>query len=355
VVGVAGSNGKTTVKEMAAAILARTGNTLATRGNLNNHIGVPLTLLRLDDSYRCAVIEIGTNHPGEVAPLVAIVVPTVGLVTNAGAEHLEGFVDLDGVAQEEGQMLAGLAPDATAIINADDPYAGMWRDMTRARIRTFGIDSPADYRAVEVESGLADDGFRTTFTLLAPEGRRAIRLNVGGSHNLRNALAAAAAAVAAGADLDQVAEGLAAMQPVAGRLVPRRTRQGARLIDDSYNANPSSMTAGIDVLTALPGEAWLVMGDMGELGESARASHLGIGEYAREHGVRRLFATGPLSTLTVEAFGSGASWHADTNALSQALEAELSPGVTLLVKGSRSNRLERVVAHLTGDSAREMH
>jgi UDP-N-acetylmuramoyl-tripeptide--D-alanyl-D-alanine ligase len=355
VVGVAGSNGKTTVKEMIAAILERAGVTLATRGNLNNHIGVPLTLLRLDESQRCAVIEIGTNHPGEVAQLVELARPTVGLITNAGAEHLEGFGDVDGVANEEGQMVAGLAPDATAVINADDPYAALWRSMTRAAVLTFGIDRRADFHAVDVSWELADEGFRTSFTLQAPQGQRAVRLNMGGRHNLRNAVAAAAAAMAAGASLDQVVEGLAAVQPVKGRLVPFRTRQGARLIDDSYNANPSSMTAGIDVLTQLPGEAWLVMGDMGELGQSAQASHVQIGTYARDHGVRRLFATGPLSTLSVEAFGNGASWHADTEALAQAVESALSPEVTLLVKGSRLNRLERVVAHLTGERAKEMH
>ena len=354
-VGVAGSNGKTTVKEMTAAILARTGRTLATRGNLNNHIGVPLTLLRLDDDQRCAVIEIGTNRPGEVAQLAALARPTVGLITNAGAEHLEGFGDLDGVAREEGQIVAGLADDATAVINADDPYAALWRGLTRAHTHTFGIDGPADFRALEISAELGDEGFRTRFTLQSPAGRRAVQVNVGGRHNLRNALGAAAAAMAAGASLDDVAAGLGAMQPVAGRLTPRRTQQGARLIDDSYNANPSSMKAGIDVLTELRGETWLVMGDMGELGDAARASHVEIGAYAREHGVRRLFATGPLSTLSVEAFGHGASWHADTDALSRAVGAELSPAVTLLVKGSRSNRLERVVAHLTGQAAKEMH
>jgi UDP-N-acetylmuramoyl-tripeptide--D-alanyl-D-alanine ligase len=355
VVGVAGSNGKTTVKEMTAAILARTGNCLATRGNFNNHIGVPLTLLRLDAAQRCAVVEIGTNSPGEVAQLVALAKPTVGLITNAGAEHLEGFGDLDGVAREEGQMVAGLAADGVAVINADDPYAPLWRGMTRAQTRTFGIDHPADFRATDVVGELGDEGFRTRFTLQSPLGSRAVRLNVGGRHNLRNALAAAAAATAAGAGLDDVVEGLAAMQPVNGRLVPKRTKQGARLIDDSYNANPSSMAAGIDVLSELKGESWLVMGDMGELGDGARSSHIEIGAYAREHGVRRLFATGAMSQLAVEAFGNGASWHADTTALAQAVEAELSPQVTLLVKGSRSARLERVVAHLTGAAAKEIH
>ncbi len=310
-----GSNGKTTAKEMTAAIMAQRGAALATRGNLNNHIGVPLTLLRLDAAHASAVVEIGTNHPGEIAALMNIAKPNVALITNAGAEHLEGFGDLDGVAREEGGMVAGLWPSGVAVINADDPYAGLWRGMTRARVCTFGIDQPADFHATGIDETLADDGFRTTYVLNAPQGRCTVRLNTGGRHNVRNSLAAAAAAVAAGASLDEVAAGLATMQPVSGRLVPRHTKQGARLLDDSYNANPSSMTAGIDVLTRLSAEPWLVMGDMGELGDSARDSHLQIGTYAREHGVRRLFATGALSTLAVEAFGSGASWHADTEAL----------------------------------------
>ncbi|MBK7115168.1 MAG: UDP-N-acetylmuramoyl-tripeptide--D-alanyl-D-alanine ligase [Proteobacteria bacterium] len=354
VVGVAGSNGKTTVKEMTAAILAHRGACLATRGNYNNHIGVPLTLLRLSEGHRSAVIEIGANRPGEVADLVRIVQPDVGLITNAGAEHLEGFGDLDGVARAEGEMVAGLGADDVAIINADDDYADLWRGMTRARVVTFGVDKPADFSARDVRSELADSGFRTTFTLHSPQGARAVRLNVGGQHNLRNALAAAAAAVAAGASLDDVVAGLAAMQPVAGRLQPGRTSQGARLIDDSYNANPSSMRAGIDVLVAMPGRPWMVMGDMGELGDHARDSHIQIGRYARERGVQRLFATGPLSTLAVEVFGAGAEWFADTESLSRAVNAALTPEVTLLVKGSRSNRLERVVTSL-GAGAKEMH
>jgi UDP-N-acetylmuramoyl-tripeptide--D-alanyl-D-alanine ligase len=231
----------------------------------------------------------------------------------------------------------------------------MWRGMTRAAVRTFGLDQPADFRAEQVREALADAGFRTTFTLRAPEGHCNVTLNLGGRHNVRNALCAAAAATAAGATLEHVAAGLAAMQPVGGRLRPTRTKQGARLIDDSYNANPSSMEAGIDVLTSLPGEAWFVRGDMGELGDAARSSHVQVGRYAREHGVRRLFATGPMSTLAVEAFGAGASWFPDTDALARAVDAELTPAVTLLVKGSRSNRLERVVAHLTGDAGKGAH
>ena len=355
VVGVAGSNGKTTVKEMTAAILAQRGPCLATRGNLNNHIGVPLTLLRLDGTHRSAVIEIGANHPGEVAALVQIARPTVGLITNAGAEHLEGFGDLDGVARAEGEMVAGLEPSATAVINADDQYAGLWRGMTGARVVTFGVDSVADFSATDISEELTDGGFHVAFTLNSPLGSCPVRLNLGGRHNVRNALAATAAATAAGAGLADVTAGLCAMHPVGGRLQPMRTLRGARLLDDSYNANPSSMRAGIDVLTGLPGESWLVMGDMGELGDHAGSSHVDIGRYAREHGVRRLFATGPLSTLAVESFGAGASWHSDTDALARAVEAELSPVVTVLVKGSRSNRLERVVAHLAGSPTGAVH
>ncbi|MGC4029871.1 MAG: UDP-N-acetylmuramoyl-tripeptide--D-alanyl-D-alanine ligase [Steroidobacteraceae bacterium] len=351
VVGVAGSNGKTTVKEMTAAILARCGGCLATRGNLNNQIGVPLTLLRLSGEHRSAVIEIGANRPGEVAQLVALVRPQVGLITNAGAEHLEGFGDLEGVARAEGEMVAGLAADAVAVLNADDPYFALWCGMTPAAVLSFGVDRPADFRATHIDESLGDAGFQVGFRLHSPAGERELRLNVGGRHNVRNALCAAAAASAAGAGLDAIAEGLAAMQPVAGRLRPARTLQGARLIDDSYNANPSSMKAGIDVLSGLPGRAWLVMGDMGELGSHAQPSHIEIGRYAREHGIERLFATGALSTLAVESFGGGASWYPDVDSLARGVAALLGPDVNLLVKGSRSNRLEQVVALLTGMDA----
>jgi UDP-N-acetylmuramoyl-tripeptide--D-alanyl-D-alanine ligase len=353
--GIAGSNGKTTVKEMTSSILAQRGPCLATRGNLNNHIGVPLTLLRLSGEHRAAVIEIGANNPGEVADLVAIAKPTVGLITNAGAEHLEGFGDLDGVARAEGEMVAGLTAADTAVINADDDYAQLWRDMTPASVVTFGVDRPADFRAAGLNESLTDAGFSVTFRLQSPLGERAVQLNVGGRHNVRNATAAAAAAMQAGATLDEVVQGLAAMQPVSGRLQPARTRHGARLIDDSYNANPSSMRAGIDVLTQLPGRAWLVMGDMGELGEHASDSHVDIGRYARERGVQHLFATGPLCKLAVEAFGAGAAWYADTETLARVVDERLAADVTVLVKGSRSSRLERVVAHLTGAAAKETH
>ncbi|MEO8308843.1 MAG: UDP-N-acetylmuramoyl-tripeptide--D-alanyl-D-alanine ligase [Pseudomonadota bacterium] len=355
VVGVAGSNGKTTVKEMTASILSAAGSCLATRGNLNNHIGVPLTLLRLTQQHRYAVIEIGANNPGEVAALVKVARPDVGLITNAGAEHLEGFGDLDGVARAEGEMVAGLNANGVAVINADDNYAQMWRGMSAARVVSFAIDNAADFRATQMHESLKEAGFHVTYTLVSPQGSHLVRLNVGGRHNVLNSLAAAAAASAAGATPMNIVAGLAAMQPVSGRLQPGRTQQGARLIDDSYNANPSSMRAGIDVIAGLGGRPWLVMGDMGELGEHARDSHVEIGKYARARGVQRVFATGPLSMLAVESFGSGATWYPDAESLARAVNEELSADVSLLVKGSRSNRLERVVAKLTGAAAREVH
>ena len=259
------------------------------------------------------------------------------------------------VAQAEGEMVAGLPVDGVAILNADDAYFSLWAGMTRARVARFGIEAEAEYRAVDIVESLGEQGFTQQFTLVAPVGRQAIRLNVGGRHNVRNALAAAAAACNAGATLADVAAGLAAMQPVQGRLQPRRSHHGARLIDDSYNANPSSMRAGIDVVTQQGGQPWLVMGDMGELGEQAASSHVDIGAYARAQGIQRVYATGPLSRLAVEAFGPGALWFADTEALARAVDAELTPQVCLLVKGSRSNRLERVVAALTGQPIQQGH
>ena len=349
VVGVAGSNGKTTTKEMTAAILGAAGECLATRGNLNNHIGVPLTLLRLEPTHRHAVIEIGSNRAGEVAALVKIAEPTVGLITNAGAEHLEGFGSIEGVARAEGEMVAGLKPDATAVINADDEFADLWRNLTAARIVTFGIQNPADFSATDVKTTVGAEGFLTRFNLVSPRGRAAIELRMGGNHNILNALAAAAAATAAGAKLDQVTAGLATVRAVAGRLQFKMTANGAWLIDDSYNANPSSVRAGIEVLAGLDGRKWLVLGDMAELGDFAESAHREIGEFAREHGIERLFATGPLSALAVESFGRGGQWFAEANALAEALHAA-PPEARMLIKGSRFNRLERVVDALVGQS-----
>jgi UDP-N-acetylmuramoyl-tripeptide--D-alanyl-D-alanine ligase len=348
VIGVGGSNGKTTTKELLAAILGGAGPTLATRGNLNNHIGVPLTLLRLEPRHRFAVVEMGANHPGEIAALAALARPAIALVTNAGDEHLEGFGDLAGVAHAEGEMFAALAPDGTAVINADDPFAELWQTMAPRGVRVlrFGIDAPADVRAQAIAGRIESGAFVTGFALAVGGELARVKLPLAGRHNVSNALGAAAASFAAGVPLPAIAAGLERMRPVAGRLQLKPGLRGSWLIDDSYNANPSSVRAGIDVLAGLPGEHWLVLGEMAELGDETVASHSGVGDYARRAGVTRLFALGAAARYAADAFGARASWFQDAVELADALAASLEPGVTALVKGSRVNRLERVVERL---------
>jgi len=348
VVGITGSNGKTTVKEMIGSILSCEGPTLVTQGNLNNHIGVPLTLCRLEASHRYAVIEMGANHQREIAHLAAVAQPDVGLVINAGPAHLEGFGGLEGVAKGKGEMFESLGIGATAVINADDRYAAFWHGLAReaGRILTFGVRERADFSAQDVKSRATDDGFVSEFQLVTPVGRRTATLGLAGEHNVMNALAAAAAAYAAGAGLDAIVHGLARMRAVAGRLEVKHVPGGARLIDDSYNANPASVRAGLRSLAALEGPRWLVLGEMRELGEESSRLHAEIGEFARQSGVARLFAVGDEARHAVEAFGAGATWFAGVEDLTDALSAELVAGVTVLVKGSRSNRLERVAAAL---------
>ncbi len=351
VIGVAGSNGKTTAKEMIASILSQAGECLSTRGNLNNHLGVPMTLLRLRDSHQSAVIEMGANRAGDVAQLVEIARPTVGLITNAGAEHLEGFGTLEGVARAEGEMVAGLPREAAAIINADDPFAALWCASTAARVVTFGLAAEAAFRAQAVQLSVDEAGFSTRFRLLTPAGNSDIRLALAGEHNVRNALGAAAAAASAGASLEQIRTGLAAMRAVKGRLQLRRRRGGAWLIDDSYNANPSSVRVGLEVLRDMPGRRWLVLGDMAELGDYAASSHRELGELARAMGVERLYSYGNLAALAAESFGTGAEAYQDAQALISALDAAVQPDVCLLIKGSRVNRLERVVEALAPEGS----
>ncbi len=352
IVAVGGSNGKTTAKEMTAAILSRMGPCLATHGNLNNHIGVPVTLMRLEPSHRSAVIEMGANRIGDVAELVRLARPTVGLITNAGAEHLEGFGNLDGVAQGEGEMVAGLGADATGIINADDAYAAYWRGVSKAaRIISFGVHASADFIARNATQAIERGEFATRFTLKCPLGEQPIMLKAGGSHNIANALGAAAAASAAGASLGDIAAGLADFRAVSGRLQLKAGLRDSWIIDDSYNANPSSVRAGLEVLRSLSGVTWLVLADMAELGEHTSDSHAHAGSYARDCGVKRLFASGPQSSRAVETFGSGGEWFPDVDSLIRRLQAELSPGVTVLIKGSRVNRLERVVKALSGGAS----
>lgn len=351
VIGVTGSNGKTTTKELLGSILSQIGPCLITRGNLNNHIGVPVMLLEITASHRFAVIEMGANHQQEIAHLMGIAEPTIGIVTNAGAAHLEGFGSLDGVAKGKGEMFRALPSDGVAIINADDVYAPMWRD-TRAPecVYTFGLEQQADFMAHKVQTAGNTGDFRIDFDLVTPVATRAAMIGLAGLHNLRNALGAAAASFAAGASIDHIVAGLAAMRKVAGRLEFKPAIHGAFLVDDSYNANPSSLQAGLDAFRSFSGERWLVLGEMRELGASADELHAQVGRYAKQTGVSRMLAVGEHARHAVAAFGANAQWFADTDALTAAAKTDLRPGVAVLIKGSRANRLERVAAALAASA-----
>jgi UDP-N-acetylmuramoyl-tripeptide--D-alanyl-D-alanine ligase len=351
VIAVTGSNGKTTTKEMLGAILGLGGPCLVTRGNLNNHIGVPLTLLGLREEHRFAVIEMGANHGGEIAHLVAIAEPDVGLVTNAGAAHLEGFGSLEGVAAGKGEMFAGLAKGSVAVVNADDRFADVWRATAAGRtVVTFGIDRPADFGARNIRSSVTPQGSTQDFELLTPAGSSPVRLGLAGVHNLRNALGAAAAAYAAGASLQDIVRGLAAVTPVKGRLEFKPAVKGAVLVDDSYNANPGSLRAGLDAFQSFGGSRWLILGDMMELGPTSDALHAEVGRYARAAGVERLLAFGAKARFAADAFGPGGMSFENLEDLVAEARRSLRPDVAVLVKGSRANRLERVTAALAAES-----
>jgi UDP-N-acetylmuramoyl-tripeptide--D-alanyl-D-alanine ligase len=340
-VAVTGSTGKTTVKEMVAAILAHEGAVLATRGNLNNEIGVPLTLFNLDAEHRYAVVEIGANHPGEIAHLCRIVQPTVAIITQCAPAHLEGFGSVEGVARAKGEIVTGLQVDGTAVLNADDPYIGLWRTLGEARrIITFGLRQPAEVTARIHSSGGPD---HNTFDLVMPTSQLTVRLPLPGRHNVMNAMSAATCALALGATPEAIRAGLEGMHAVNGRMVVNKGVGGARVIDDTYNANPSSLRAAIDVLIGYPGRRWLVLGDMGELGPQTATLHREAGAYARAHGVDRLLALGPLTTNAIAGFGGDAEHFDDVGSLVTALKPALGNDVTVLVKGSRAMQMERVV------------
>ncbi len=343
-VAVTGSNGKTTVKQMLAAILGTAGPALATRGNLNNDIGVPHTLLRLRPSHRHGVIEMGANHPGEIAYLVDLVRPQVGVVTNAAPAHLAGFGSLEGVARAKGELFQGLPDTATAIINADDRFADLWRGMAGARpVLTFGL------READVRGEWTAEGIGSRVVVHARSGGWPLRLPVPGEHNVQNALAAFAAALALGLEPAHIVAGLEALEPPPGRLQSRRGLRGAAILDDTYNANPASFQAAIEVLAKRPGRRLLVMGDMGELGAGEAELHGQVGLTARRAGLDGLYATGRLSAHAAEAFGANGFFFADREALVRTLRCELAEEVTILVKGSRSMQMERVVEGLLND------
>lgn len=353
VIGITGSNGKTSTKQLLSAIVTARGPVLATEGNLNNHIGLPLTLLRLRPEHCTAVVEMGANHPGEIAQLCEIARPAIGVVTQAGDAHLEGFGSREGVAHAKGELFAGLGANGVAVINNDDHYAPLWKTLAGSAAQiTFSLTERADVSALNIE---AQASAGTRFELRVPEGRAVVNLPMPGLHNVSNALAAAACAVALGMELSDIASGLTRVQPAAGRLTATATPEGARLLDDSYNANPTSLRAGVEVLATFTGRRVLVLGDMGELGPSSEQQHFEAGRTARARGIDVLFALGTLSRATVEGFGAGARHFDDVEALVAALRSQLDAHTTVLVKGSRSSRMERVVAALTGKPLSETH
>ena len=343
VVAITGSNGKTTVKEMLSAILAVKAGGMAsihaTVGNLNNHIGLPLTMLKLRDSHQFAVLEMGMNHLGEIAYLSDLAKPTLALINNAGTAHLGELGSRDKIAQAKGEVFAGLAANGVALINADDDYAAYWRALNAGKkIVSFGLDQAADVQASYQEK---DGGYAVR--LRTPAGEVAFALPVMGIHNVRNALAASAAAYALGVSNADIATGLAGFSAVKGRLQNKMAIHGARLIDDTYNANPDSMKAAIDVLANQTGEKILVLGDMGELGADAARMHREVGEYAKAKGLKQLYCLGELSLEMVQGFGVGARHFDDAAALAEVIKPQLSAQVTVLVKGSRFMKMERVV------------
>lgn len=351
-IGLTGSNGKTTLKELIAACLSLAGPTLSTRGNLNNDVGVPLTLSEIESRHRFAVIEMGANHTGEIAYLTSLALPQIVVITNAAPAHLEGFGSIEEVARAKGEILQGPSRPEWAILNADDRFFPLWKKLAwNGQVVSFGFTRGADFRAVDVTA----TGSGSTFTLTAPKlpGQNKelkVALPLAGRHNVIHACAAAAVASVLCVDGESIRRGLESAQPVSGRLRPLTGIAGATVYDDSYNANPASVIAAAEFIAACKGEGWLVLGDMRELGDDAAALHRTVGDAAKQAGVSRLFATGPLSRNTADAFGKNAAWFETVDDLVRELKRVMSPDVNVLVKGSRSTQMERVVHALRNDS-----
>ncbi len=348
-VAITGSNGKTTVKEMLAAILRKAAGSeaavLATKGNFNNDIGMPLTLLQLNTQHRYAVIEMGMNHFGEIAYLTHLAMPQVALVNNASGAHLQGLGSIAGVAQAKGEIFAGLAAQGSAIINADDAHAEMWRELAGAhRVIDFALDKPA-----AVHGTSQPQSYGSVVQVDTAQGALRLALQVPGRHNVRNALAAVSAALALDIPLAVIAAALAEFGGVAGRLQRKSGVHGAMLIDDTYNANPASMRAALQVLAQASGKRIFVLGDMGELGADALAMHQELGQAARASGIEKMFALGEMSANAVREFGTGAQHFMNIEELNAALLQELDAHTTVLVKGSRFMKMERVVQACAAD------
>ncbi|GAA6183512.1 UDP-N-acetylmuramoyl-tripeptide--D-alanyl-D-alanine ligase [Aliiglaciecola sp. NS0011-25] len=344
-VGITGSSGKTTVKEMVAGILSRIGNVLATNGNFNNDIGVPLTLLRLQQNHDFAVIEMGANHLGEIAYTTNLVKPDVATIVNAAAAHLEGFGSLLGVARAKSEIFRGLSSKGTAIINRDSQFSDFWTGkLKECHIQGFSVSQETDFYAQDVTLGI--DGC-AQFMLCTPKGKIHLSLALPGIHNVGNALVAAGLAMNVGANLEDIKFGLQNMQQVSGRLQVKQLTNQVKILDDTYNANVASVNAAIDLLSSFSGYRILILGDMGELGEKARYYHELVGEYANKKGIDNLVTLGVLSQAASDVFGG--KHFSDINLLVEHISASLASeqrDITILVKGSRSARMERVVKAL---------
>ena len=353
VVAITGSNGKTSVKTLVVSILQRAGSTYFNPGNRNNEIGLPLAVIDAPDEADFSVYEMGAGQPGDIAYLTDIARPDVALVNNVAPAHLERMGTLLGVAETKGAIYAALPADGIAVINADDAFAEYFATLApdRRTIR-FGLEASADVTARDVRLGDAGSEFR----IVAPQGEADARIALPGRHNVANALAAASLALACGVSLQVIVEGLSAAAPVAGRQVAHALPGGAVLIDDSYNANPGSLAAAIDTLAATGGEAWLVLGDMRELGPEAEALHADAGRRAKAAGIGRLYALGPLSAAAARAFGDGARVFATHAELAGALRGDLAQTpARVLVKGSRGSAMDRIVSALLGREGEISH
>jgi len=347
VCAVTGSNGKTTIKEMLASILSQQYSVLATQGNFNNEIGVPLTLLRLEPDHRFAVVEMGANHEDEIAYTCRYAKPDVAIISNVGLAHIEGFGCIEGVASAKAEIIESLADDGVAILNADDDFFNLWRAIAGQReCLSFGLEECADVQAEAISTDIVNQQFVTQFSLKVNQQSYPVSLPLAGRHNVMNALAATAASLALGVELKTIIQGLECLSAVQGRMQLLRSYLGFYIINDSYNANPSSLQAALEVVSEVSGEVWLALGAFGELGAESCALHKEMGKQIKQAGVTRLFAVGALTQYAVTEFGEGAYYYEQQEDLVKAIQEDMPTDGILLVKGSRSQKMEYVVNQL---------
>ena len=342
-IAITGSSGKTTVKEMVATILQRVGNVLATNGNFNNEIGAPITLLRMNDSHQFGVIELGANHAGEIAYTASLTQPDVAMINNVAAAHLEGFGDLQGVARAKGEIYGEIKAGGTAVVNLDDDFADYWLKHIEHQVLTYSAEKQADVFASNIE---LDEEQCARFILTYENKELPVQLSLSGKHNVYNALAAASCCIAIGIPLEEIVKGLAVSPVVSGRLLTEKLDNGCRVIDDTYNANLDSMKAAIDLLSNYKGRRVLVIGDMAELGEFGRQCHEEIGTFASDRKIDFLYTCGVLTRFTQSAFDGEGEHFSNQQELIQKIKQEANSGTTILVKGSRSAHMEKVVTAL---------